>query len=62
MHLLFHGVLPVGALVGGAIAQAVGLRRALLIGAIGVLLSTMWLVFSRCADCANPRGRKKGSR
>ena len=46
MHLLFHGVLPLGALAGGAIAQAVGMRRALLIGAIGVLLSTMWLVFS----------------
>jgi predicted MFS family arabinose efflux permease len=46
VHLLFHGVLPLGALAGGAIAQAVGVRQALLIGAIGVLLSTMWLVFS----------------
>jgi predicted MFS family arabinose efflux permease len=46
MHLLFQGVLPLGALAGGAIAQAVGTRQALLIGAIGVLLSTMWLVFS----------------
>jgi predicted MFS family arabinose efflux permease len=46
MHLLFHGVLPLGSLAGGAIAQAVGIRQALLIGAIGVLLSTMWLVFS----------------
>jgi len=46
MHLLFHGVLPLGALAGGAIAQALGIRQALLIGAIGVLLSTMWLVFS----------------
>jgi len=46
MHLLFHGVLPLGALAGGAIAQAVGMRQVLLVGAIGVLLSTMWLVFS----------------
>ena len=46
MHLPFHGVLPLGALAGGTIAQVVGMRRALLIGAIGVLLSTMWLVFS----------------
>jgi MFS family permease len=46
MHLLFHGVLPLGGLAGGAIAQAVGVRQALLIGATGVLLSTMWLVFS----------------
>ena len=46
MHLLFHGVLPLGALAGGAIAQAIGIRQALLLGAIGVLLSTAWLVFS----------------
>ncbi|HEY3837927.1 MAG TPA: MFS transporter [Bryobacteraceae bacterium] len=46
MHLLFHGILPLGALAGGAIAQAIGVRRALMIGAIGLLLSTMWLVFS----------------
>jgi len=46
MHLLFHGVLPLGALAGGAIAQVMGVRQALLIGAIGVLLSTTWLVFS----------------
>jgi MFS family permease len=45
-HLLFHGVLPLGAIAGGALAQAIGVRQALLIGAIGVLLSTMWLVFS----------------
>ena len=36
--------MPLGALAGDAIAQAVGVRRPLLIGAIGVLLSTMWLV------------------
>jgi predicted MFS family arabinose efflux permease len=46
MHLLFHGILPLGALAGGAIAHAVGMRRALLIGAVGVLFSTMWLVVS----------------
>jgi predicted MFS family arabinose efflux permease len=46
MYLLFHDVLPLGALAGGAIAQAMGVRQALLIGAIGVLLSTIWLDFS----------------
>jgi hypothetical protein len=30
----------------GTIAQAMGVRQALLIGAIGVLLSAIWLVFS----------------
>jgi MFS family permease len=46
MHLLYHGVLPLGALTGGAVAQAIGVRRTLLIGALGFLLSTLWLVFS----------------
>jgi hypothetical protein len=41
---LFFSILPILP-AGGAIAQAVGMRQALLIGAIGVLLSTMWLVF-----------------
>jgi predicted MFS family arabinose efflux permease len=46
MHLLFWGVLPVGALAGGAMAQGVGVRMTLAAGAIGVLLSAVWLVFS----------------
>ncbi len=46
MHLVFHGVLPLGALTGGAVAQGIGVRNTLLIGAIGFLLSTLWLVFS----------------
>jgi Na+/melibiose symporter-like transporter len=46
MLLLFWGVLPVGALAGGALAQAIGMRGALFIGALGVLLSSLWLAFS----------------
>lgn len=46
MHLLFRGVLPVGALAGGVLAEAVGVRHALLVGASGFLLSTLWLIFS----------------
>jgi len=34
MHLFFHDVLPLGALAGDAIAQALGMRQALLISAI----------------------------
>jgi len=55
MRLLFHGVLPLGALAGGAIAQAMGVRQALLIGAIGVLRSTMCWFSPRYADCASSR-------
>jgi predicted MFS family arabinose efflux permease len=46
MHLLFRGVLPVGALVGGAVATAIGLRATIAIGGVGFLLSSLFLVFS----------------
>lgn len=46
MHLLFWGVLPVGALAGGALARPMGIRATLALGAAGVLLSVLWLVFS----------------
>jgi predicted MFS family arabinose efflux permease len=45
-HLTFHGVLPAGALAGGAVAEAIGLRAAMFVGAGGFLLSTLWLIFS----------------
>ena len=46
MHLLFRGLLLLGALAGGAIAQAIGMRATLLAGALGFLLSGVWLVCS----------------
>lgn len=45
-HLIFQGILPVGALAGGAIAGAIGVRSTLLIAACGILLSSLWLVCS----------------
>ena len=45
-HLTFRGVLPAGALAGGAVAEAIGLRGAMFAGASGFLLSTLWLIFS----------------
>jgi predicted MFS family arabinose efflux permease len=46
MHMMFRGVLPAGALLGGVLAEAIGLRGAMFTGAAGFLLSTLWLVFS----------------
>jgi predicted MFS family arabinose efflux permease len=46
MHLMFRGVLPAGALVGGAVASAIGLRYTMAIGAMGFLASGLFLVFS----------------
>jgi predicted MFS family arabinose efflux permease len=45
-HLMFRGVLPAGALLGGALAEAIGLRSAMFVSASGSLLSTLWLIFS----------------
>jgi predicted MFS family arabinose efflux permease len=45
-HLTFRGVLPVGALVGGALAQQIGVRATMFVGAAGFLLSTLWLICS----------------
>jgi predicted MFS family arabinose efflux permease len=46
MHLLFFGAMPLGALAGGIIAQSTGLRVAMLAGALGFLLSTVFLIAS----------------
>lgn len=46
MQLMFRGVLPIGALAGGLIAQYAGVRRTILICAVGVILSSLWMVFS----------------
>jgi MFS family permease len=46
MHLLFRGVLPLGAFAGGAIGQIAGIRITMFAGGLGFLLSTLLLVFS----------------
>jgi predicted MFS family arabinose efflux permease len=46
VHLLFWGALPLGAMAGGAIAQTIGIRQAMLIGTLGYLFSNLWFTFS----------------
>jgi MFS family permease len=45
-HLMFRGLLPAGALAGGAVAEVIGVRGAMFVSAAGFLLSTLWLIFS----------------
>jgi hypothetical protein len=40
------GVVPFGALLGGALGEAIGPRGALLVAGVGILLTPLWLVFS----------------
>jgi hypothetical protein len=39
-------MVPVGALLGGFIGEALGLRAALLVGAVGIACAPLWVVFS----------------
>jgi MFS family permease len=46
MRWIVWGTIPLGTLVGGAIGQAVGLRAALWVGAIGSLPVFLWVLLS----------------
>jgi MFS family permease len=46
MRFVVWGVLPLGALIGGVLGSAAGLRPTLWIGAAGQVLAVLWLVFS----------------
>lgn len=45
-RLLVSGVLPVGALLGGFLGSWIGLQLTLLVGALGLLSTWLWIVFS----------------
>ncbi len=49
VYLLFRGVVPLGALAGGAAAGVIGIRTTMLIGTTGFLLSILFIVFSPIA-------------
>jgi MFS family permease len=46
MRFIVWGTIPLGTLVGGALASWVGLREAIAIGAIGSGLSFLWILLS----------------
>jgi predicted MFS family arabinose efflux permease len=43
---VIYGTLPLGALLGGFLGETLGLRPALAVGALGMLLALPWVVFS----------------
>lgn len=45
-QLLFKGLWPIGALVGGMLATLIGIRMTFVLCSIGVIGSSLWLVFS----------------
>ena len=48
VSLLFRGVIPIGSVVAGLLAERISLRGAMLVGGTGYLLSAGWLV--RCRE------------
>jgi hypothetical protein len=46
MRFIVWGTIPVGALIGGALGGAIGLRQILVVGAVGSLLPSLWIIFS----------------
>lgn len=44
--VLTHGFIPLGALLGGLLGEAIGLRPALLVAALALFPSWLWLFFS----------------
>jgi MFS family permease len=46
MRFLICSALPLGSLLGGLLGTAIGLRSAILIGVLGMLLAFLWVLFS----------------
>ena len=46
MQLLTRGIYPLGAVLGGVLAQNIGIRATLALGIAGVALSILWLIVS----------------
>lgn len=60
MQMLFKGVWPIGALMGGVLAANIGMRMTLVICGLGVLASSLWLVASPVRRLAREPGLPDG--
>lgn len=46
MRFLVWGTIPIGALLGGALGESIGVRPTLIVGVTGMALAFMWVYFS----------------
>jgi MFS family permease len=60
-RLLVSGALPVGALLGGFLGTWIGLQLTLLVGALGLLSTWLWIVFSPIPRLRRPPTLAKSS-
>jgi predicted MFS family arabinose efflux permease len=46
VRFIVWGTIPIGALLGGALGEALGLWPTIALASIGVLLAPLWMIFS----------------
>ena len=46
MRFMRPGLVPLGALLGGLVAERYGLRASVLVAGVGTLLAVLWVLFS----------------
>jgi MFS family permease len=54
MRLMNQGVIPLGALIGGLLGEAIGLRGTLVVGVAGMFVSAGWVLFSPLRSMLEP--------
>jgi len=60
LQVIGRGVIPFGALAGGFLGDAIGLRPTLLIAATGLLATSLWLVLSLSVALSHADGTTSG--
>ena len=46
MLFIMWGVIPIGSLLGGVLGTTIGIRQTLAVGAAGMSLAFVWMLFS----------------
>src|SRR5256885_6935309 len=54
MQMLFRGLLPVGSICAGALAGSMGMRPTLTVGAVGLMLSSVWRSEEHTSELQSP--------
>ena len=49
MRFVMWGTMPIGSLLGGGLAEVIGMHTTLTLAALGMLLGSLWVVFSPVA-------------
>ena len=59
MRFVMWGTMPIGSLLGGGLAEVIGMHTTLTLAALGMLLGSLWVVFSPVARPWLACGRRR---